>query len=281
MQIAVLSGKGGAGKTFVSVNLAAVAPRATYIDCDVEAPNGHLFFKPQVDKTAPVKVPIPRLNAALCDACNRCVEFCKFNALALVGDELLVFDDICHSCDGCLLVCPQNALSETAKEIGTIQEGSTRSVTVRSGFMHPGIASGTPIIDELLNEDTPRHALTIIDCPPGTACPVIDSIEKADYCVIVAEPTLFGLHNLQMVEELVTVFKKPHGVVVNKITDEDNLIAAYCKDNNLPLLAQFPMDKELGEQLSDGAVAAHTLPRYKAKFETLLETVLQKQGEKQ
>jgi len=216
MKIAVLSGKGGTGKTLVSVNLAAAADKALYIDCDVEEPNGYLFFKPEGVETEKISIRLPAVYEDRCNGCRKCVEFCKFNALAYVGNRLIVFDEVCHSCGGCMLVCPEKAIYERDKLIGEVQRGRSEKVTVITGILNTGEASGIPIIKRLLEAgDREESELTFIDCPPGSACIVMESIKKADYCILVAEPTLFGAHNLNMVHELVELFDKPYGVVLN------------------------------------------------------------------
>ena len=178
MKIAVLSGKGGTGKTLVSVNLAAVAKAASYLDCDVEEPNGHLFFKPTDVEETEVNVKIALVDQELCNGCRKCVEFCKFNALAYVKDRLIIFEDVCHSCGGCMLVCPQQALTEKNKPIGKIQSGRSDRVQVNSGILNTGEATGIPLINKLLEDNKENAAdLTLIDCPPGSACIVMKSIK--------------------------------------------------------------------------------------------------------
>lgn len=184
MDIAVLSGKGGTGKTLVSVNLAALAKESLYIDCDVEEPNGHLFFKPVDLEEEEVTVKIPFVDDQLCNGCRQCVEFCKFNTLTYTNDKLIIFEDICHSCGGCLMVCPENALMEKDKAIGKVQRGFSEGVAVNTGILNTGEPSGIPIINNLLDgKKGSSHLMTFIDCPPGSSCIVMDSIKDADYCI--------------------------------------------------------------------------------------------------
>ncbi|MDD4321804.1 MAG: AAA family ATPase, partial [Acidaminococcaceae bacterium] len=190
MHIAVLSGKGGTGKTFVSVNLAAAAPKAVYIDCDVEEPNGYLFFKPVNVKEEKIIVKLPVVDSKLCTGCRKCVDFCAFNALAYIGSKVKIFDEVCHSCGGCKLVCPEKAITEKDKIIGSVQCGQSKNVGVNTGILNAGETSGIPIIKKLLKDiKNAEHQLNIIDCPPGSACIVMESIKDADYCILVAEPT--------------------------------------------------------------------------------------------
>lgn len=253
-KIAVLSGKGGTGKTLVSVNLAAAENYAYYVDCDVEEPNGHLYFKPEIIEEKKVSVLIPIFNHNLCNGCKECVKFCKFNALAF-GSKAILFNEICHSCGGCALVCPQRAITETEKTLGAVKIGISDNVNTVSGILNPGEASGIPIIKRILEHIKDKSGTIYIDCPPGSACIVMESIKDADYCVLVAEPTIFGAHNLSMVYELVKLFNKSCGVVLNKCTEGYNPSEEFCKEKGIDILISIPFDKELGELNSNGKIA--------------------------
>lgn len=279
MKIAVLSGKGGTGKTLVSVNLAAAADTATYVDCDVEEPNGHLFLKPVDVKTETIAVKIPVVDPNLCDGCRKCVEFCNFNALAYLKDKLIIFDDICHSCGGCVILCPQKALTERDKVIGKVQRGMSGNVRVETGILNTGEATGIPIIENLLDGVRARaddDEMVVIDCPPGSACIVMESIKDADYCVLVAEPTLFGVHNLNMVYDLVQLFDKPFGVVLNKCLDGENPAEVFCVERDIDILGRIPFDHDLGLLTSNAKIAVHENEKYKEDFTELLRTVIEK-----
>lgn len=286
MNIAVLSGKGGTGKTLLSVNMAAASESATYIDCDVEEPNGHLFFKPEEIVEENVSVKIPEVDKELCSGCRKCVDFCKFNALAFIKKAPIVFGDICHSCGGCSLLCPENAITEKDKVIGKIEKGKSQEIDVYTGILNTGEVSGVPIIEKLLEENRKSSSngevsndieenerLSIIDCPPGSACIVMESIKDADFCVLVAEPTAFGAHNLEMVYELVSLFGKPFGVVLNKCLDGENPSEEFCKEKGIKILGRVPFEKELGELNSNAKIAARESERYNKLFKNILETV--------
>ncbi len=274
MMVAVLSGKGGTGKTLVSVNLAAAAGESVYIDCDVEEPNGHLFFKPEDVQEEEISVKIPVVDDELCDGCRKCVDFCEFNALSYVNDKWIIFEGICHSCGGCTLLCPRDALTEKEKVIGRIEKGMSDGVHVNTGILNTGEISGVPIISRLLDDNKNVTDIPIfIDCPPGSACVVMDSIKDADYCILVAEPTLFGVHNLNMVYELVKVFNKPFGVVLNKCLDGKNPAEEFCLEKNIKILGRIPFDNQLGVLNSNGEIAARVSKKYKATFSALLKTV--------
>ncbi|MCK9479464.1 MAG: ATP-binding protein [Firmicutes bacterium] len=275
MKIAVLSGKGGTGKTLVSVNLAAIAKQAMYIDCDVEEPNGHLFFKPTDLSEKAVTTNVPLVDSKLCDGCKKCVEFCKFNALAYTAKNLIVFNEVCHFCGGCIIVCPQKALTAKERTIGKIQRGISRNVAVHTGIMNTGEASGIPIIEKLLTYGSSKQDKQIfIDCPPGSACIVMETIKDADYCILTAEPTIFGAHNLKMVYELVKLFKKPFGVVLNKCLDGENPSEDFCIEKDIKILCRIPFDNELGALNSNAEIAVWKSKRYHDLFSHLYEVVL-------
>jgi MinD superfamily P-loop ATPase len=276
LRIAVLSGKGGTGKTLVSVNLAAIAGSAVYIDCDVEEPNGYLFFVSDDRHVENVSLKIPFVDAAACTGCRACIDFCRFNALAFIKNKPYVFEEVCHSCGGCSIVCPQKAIAEKDKVIGTVEKSAYRGVTVFGGRLNVGEASGVPIIARLLQEEAEAACglPVFIDCPPGSSCAVMESIRDADYCILVAEPTLFGAHNLAMVHKLAQLFGKRCGAVLNKCTQAENPSEIYCARHHIPILAKLPFDHALGTLNSNAEIAALKDEKYKVLFGNLLDNVL-------
>lgn len=272
MKIAVLSGKGGTGKTFVSVNLACAAEKAVYVDCDVEEPNGRLFLKPEITEKQSVTVTVPEVDHEKCTGCRKCADFCRYNALACLPGKLMIFYEVCHSCGGCILLCPEKALSKKQRTIGIIETGSSDQVTVLTGCLNTGEVSGVPIIKELMTK-LPEQNTVVIDCPPGSACIVMESIREADFCVLVAEPTLFGAHNLEMVYHLVKLFDKPFGVVLNKCLSGENPSKRFCLENKINILAEISYDTELGRLNSKGLVAVRESKQYHDLFRKLLYRV--------
>lgn len=270
MKIACLSGKGGAGKTLVAVNLAAAAGRATYIDCDVEEPNGRLFLKPQDVEKVTVSTLLPEFDANRCTGCKKCVEFCRFHALMYIKEKPMVFSEVCHSCGGCVLVCPEGAVSEKPKPVGTLEIGQSREIRVVTGVLNPGEASGVPVIRDALRQ---QGELTVIDCPPGSACSVMESVMDADYCVLVVEPTAFGFHNFRMVHELVTLLGKKCGVVMNKLETPYEPLETFCREQNLPVLARIPYQPEVAALAADGELVFEKVEQMKELFSDLLEKI--------
>lgn len=267
MKIACLSGKGGAGKTLVAVNLAAVAGEATYIDCDVEEPNGRLFFQPQQPESRTVTTLLPEFDAARCTGCRQCVQFCRFHALLYIREKPMVFSEVCHNCGGCALVCPAQAVTYRQRPVGTVETGRAGKVRVVTGILNPGEASGIPVIRQALDQ---ARGLTVVDCPPGSACSVMECVKAADVCLLVAEPTAFGFHNFQMVHELTRLLHKPCGVVINKQDAPYEPLEAYCREQQLPILARIPYDPDLAAQTARGVVAAEHRPELRWLFENVL-----------
>ncbi len=272
MRIAVLSGKGGTGKTLVSVNLAAVSEGSTYIDCDVEEPNGRLFFKPEKVTEKKVFKDFPVFKASMCKGCRKCVNFCRFNALVFIKDVPVVFPEVCHSCGGCSFVCPFGAVSEKKREVGIVEQSSENGVRVVSGILNPGEASGIPVLKEAL-KSVSRTGLTVIDCPPGSACSVTESAGRADYCLLVAEPTAFGFHNFKMVHKLVTMLDKPCGVVINKADTSYDVLREYCEEHEIPVLMEIPYDEKIAALAADGKIVSREDEKFADMFRELLEKI--------
>lgn len=274
MKIAVLSGKGGAGKTFVSVNLAAAAEQAVYIDCDVEEPNGRLFLRPTVTRRETVTRDLPQFDKEKCIGCRKCVDFCRFNALVLVKKTPMLFDEVCHSCGGCALVCPEAAVTWHKHPVGTVEVGQRENITVVTGELNIGEASGIPVEQRAMELGFGAEETVIIDCPPGSACSVMEAVNEADYCILVAEPTAFGLHNLEMVYELVRLLGKPRGVVINKYESPYEPLEAFCEERGLSVLCRIPYSSETARRTAAGDVAVE----YDDELRTMLQGVLREVG---
>ena len=269
MKIAVLSGKGGAGKTLVACGLACAAGRAVYADCDVEEPNGRLFFKPENTVIRPVLRRMPAFDAQKCTSCRKCVERCRFNALVFVKGAPMLFGEVCHSCGVCAYVCPEGAVAEAGLEAGAVESGVRGGIRVVTGELKLGEATGVPVIAAAL-EEAGDEGTVIIDCPPGSACPVMEAAREAGYCVLVTEPTAFGLHDLRLVVELMRVMGKPCGVVVNKAGAEYAPLEEYLAREGLPVLARIPYSENLAAIVSAGGLAYDEDAQARELFTALL-----------
>lgn len=266
MQLAVLSGKGGAGKTLLAVNLTNLIKDAVFLDCDVEEPNGVFYFADNFQKEAIYNL-IPKVDHDACIHCNQCVDFCRYHALIDFLGDIKVLPSLCHSCGGCKLVCPVGAIHEVDELMGWINHASIKDHEIFGGELKIGKESGVLLIEKLL-EKVNKDIHSVIDCPPGNGCSVMESIKDADYCVLVAEPTIFGLENLKMVYELTKVFNKKAGLVINKSTGQDYVIEDFAKEEKITILGKIPFDKDLAKANSTlGMVSDMT---YRPYFETIL-----------
>jgi len=273
MIISVASGKGGTGKTTVSTNLAAaLGKKITFLDCDVEEPNAHLFLNPDIRETKDVYSYIPKVDASLCDQCRKCVDICRFGAITLVGGTILVFPDLCHGCEGCEAVCPQKAVSEDKKVIGTIASGKINGITFHHGLLRIGEAMSPPLIKKLRQDKTGKGDV-IIDAPPGTSCPVIAAMHGVDYVVLVTEPTPFGLHDLQLAHETVQALEIPCGLVINRADLGDKGVEQYAEKHNLPILLKIPFSKEIAQLYSRGHLLVEKMAEWKAIFHDMYREI--------
>jgi len=274
MKIAILSGKGGTGKTTVSTNLFSINKNIKLIDADVEEPNASIFLKPDILEDEKVFVEHPVVDSEKCILCGKCGELCKFNAIIPAKNTVLVFKESCHACGGCELVCKVGAIKYQKREIGKIIKGKTIFDNyMEYGLLNVGELSGVKIIEKLkLNAE--KEDLVIIDSPPGTSCSTVAAVEGVDYAVLVTEPTPFGLSDMKMVVEMLREMKIPFGVFINKAGLGDNGVYEYCKEENLKIIGEIPFDKNIATYYSKGQVFCQYMPQYKEVFKNLLETII-------
>nr|WP_320113978.1 ATP-binding protein [uncultured Desulfuromonas sp.] len=270
MKLAIASGKGGTGKTTLSVALAQVADRPVQLlDCDVEEPNSHLFFEHAATDCEIVTVPVPRIDEQRCRHCGECGDFCAFNALACLPTETVLFEGLCHSCGGCRLVCPHDAISEQQQRIGVIRKARHGKIDLLSGVLDVGLAMSPPLI-RALKRHQDEEKLILLDCPPGTSCPLSTTIQDADIVLLVTEPTPFGLHDLEIAVETVRQLKRPVAVIINRSDLGDNSIINYCRRERIPVLLQLPYEKRVAVAYSRGEGLLDALPGLEAQLETVL-----------
>lgn len=268
--IAIASGKGGTGKTTVAVHLAAwlaAQGRAVQVlDCDVEEPNGHLFLKPVIDTTDNASIPVPFVDAEACIACGKCAQVCEFNAIAMLKKPL-VFPELCHGCGACALACPVDAIREIPRSIGTVESGHAGDIGFVRGCLAIGEPMSPPLIRAVKAKRNP-NAIALLDAPPGTSCPVVTTVRGADLVLLVTEPTPFGLHDLSLAVDTLRPMGLPLGVVVNR-ADGDSRIQTFCRDQNLPLLAELPDDRRIAETYARGELLFERLPEWRGFFAAL------------
>jgi MinD superfamily P-loop ATPase len=275
MKISVASGKGGTGKTLVATNLALSIngeEHVQLIDCDVEEPNAYIFIKPEFSREEKVYIPVPEVNYDCCTYCGKCADICAFNAIALISDKLLIFPELCHGCGACSYLCPEKAISEKDREIGLLQTGRADGIEFVQGNLNIGEPMATPVIKKV-KEHIKNNTIIILDVPPGTSCPVIEAINNSDFCLLVTEPTPFGLNDLKLAVEATKKLQIPCGIVINRAGSDDSIINEYCEKEGIPILLTIPLDPEIAKLYSKGIPLVTAQPEWKANFTSLFNKI--------
>ena len=268
MKVAVASGKGGTGKTSVAVNLALSLGKVQVLDCDVEEPNVHILIRPEVGETIPVELQVPKILEERCNYCGECARFCQFNALFVAGETAMVFPELCHSCGGCSIVCPRDAIIEEPREIGRILKGRAGEIDLVYGEINVGEALAVPII-AAVKDHIDEDALVIIDSAPGSACPLVETVHGVDFCLMVTEPTPFGLHDLQVAVDVVKILGVPMGVVVNFAGIGDRGVYDFCEEQDIPIMMEIPFDRKIAELYSRCVPFVEDMPEWRQRFRDL------------
>jgi len=278
MIISIASGKGGTGKTTVAVNLALSLDNVQFIDCDVEEPNAHIFLKPDIRQEKKAYILIPEIDESKCTYCGRCAEVCAYNAIAVIPSQeikkgnVLVFAQLCHGCGACSALCPQNAIREAKREIGVVEIGSCGQLDFVHGRLNIGEAMSPPLIHQVKKEISTTQTV-IIDAPPGTSCPVVSSIKESDYCILVTEPTPFGLNDLILAVGTLRKLKIPFGVVINRADLGDDLTEKYCQREGIAILMRIPFKREIAVAYSKGEPIVKAFGDYKKDFQRLFNMI--------
>jgi MinD superfamily P-loop ATPase len=275
MIISVASGKGGTGKTLVATSLAISlkdSDKVQLLDCDVEEPNDHVFLKPEITGVNAVSIMVPKVDEEKCTYCGKCAEVCAYNAIAVLGNYVMTFHQLCHGCGACSYLCPENAISEESRETGVVEWGRSDGLGFVHGKLTVGEAMSPPIIREV-KEYANHDGTVIIDVPPGTSCPVVEAIKGSDFCLLVTEPTPFGLNDLALAIETVRELNIPCGVVLNRTGVGNGKVAEYCQKENIPILLTIPLDMEIARLYSRGIPLVEGLPQWRRSFLELFDRV--------
>jgi len=281
MHLAIASGKGGTGKTTVATNLAwvvaSLGDTVSYVDCDVEEPNGHMFLNPVMDEIIPATLLYPVVDTEKCISCGKCAEICQYRAIIMLGENPFVSPEMCHACGGCWLVCPVDAITPTGREIGVIEAGMSRDISFVHGKLSIGQIMSPPLI-RMVKKHSIENDMIIVDCPPGTSCPVVTSIQGADYVVLVTEPTPFGLNDLKLAVDVVKELGIPFGVFINR-SDVGTLdTEKYCRQRHIDILAKLSDNRAIAEAYSTGKLASKTLPEVRTLFERFYDDLKRRTG---
>jgi len=275
MIISIASGKGGTGKTLIATSL-ALSLKDIYnvqlLDCDVEEPNDHIFLKPVFTHSKVVSISVPSVDEEKCTHCGKCGEVCAYNAIAVTKQKVLIFPELCHGCGACSYFCPEQAISEVANEIGVIETGNADGIDFIHGKLDIGQAMAPPIIRKVKNL-TDKDRLTIIDVSPGTSCPVVEAIKDSDFCLLVTEPTPFGLNDLILAVETVRQLGIPCGVVLNRAGIGDDKTEKYCRKENIPIMLTIPLDTSIANFYSRGVPLVEGMPHFKNSFLELFDKI--------
>jgi MinD superfamily P-loop ATPase len=275
MIISVASGKGGTGKTLVATSLAlslSTDRKVQLLDCDVEEPNDHVFLRPEIAGSQAVSVLVPKVDEAKCTYCGKCAQVCVYHAIAVLGNHVLPFPQLCHGCGACAYLCPEKAITEESRQIGVVEWGCSGAIGFVQGKLAVGEAMAPPVIRKV-KEHAHKDGTVLIDVPPGTSCPVVESIKGSDLCLLVTEPTPFGLHDLALAVETVGELRIPCAVVLNRAGVGDSKVEDYCRQQNIPILLTIPFDMEIARLYSRGTALVDGMPQWRSSFLQLFDGI--------
>lgn len=272
MNISIASGKGGTGKTFLTVNLARIlqGKGVRVLDCDVEEPDDHLFLKPENQEKMPVSLPVPQVDLEKCSHCGKCAQVCAYHAIVDVGNTVLVFPEMCHGCGGCALICPEGAITEKEHPIGKIEKGKSGEIELITGILDIKEVASSHLIRHVKKFMKPDR-INLVDASPGTTCPTVTAISGTDYCILVTEPTPFGMNDLALAVEMTRQMNIPSGVVINRHGIGDDRVEKYCREQNIPVLAKIPHDREIAKIYARGELAVEKSSTLKELLKSLFE----------
>ena len=284
LKIAISSGKGGTGKTFISTNIARCLEEShhpvRYIDCDVEEPNGHLFLNPEIDTEEVVSLLSPvAVDEERCISCGICADACRYNAITMVKEKVLIFQNLCHICGACGIVCPKDAVIEKERVIGRLRHGHSGRIDFHYGLLQTAEGGMSVRMIKAVKKSV-GDGINILDSPPGTACPVVETVKDADLCVLVTDPTPFGIHDLKLAADMCRAVGKEPVVAVNRAEYFNDDLKTFCRDESLEIIVEIPDDRAIAECYSKGGLAVEKLPRYRVLFDRLAEGVVDRSMKK-
>lgn len=274
MIIAIASGKGGTGKTTVCAALADIWPQPVHlVDLDVEEPNLHLFLRPEISRSDPAYLPVPKVDEASCTCCGACSEICQFKAISVLGEVILTFPEMCHGCGGCMAVCPEGAISEEKRALGEVARGRVGENRFYMGRLRVGEAMSPPLMRQVwehMSQDLAgAQADVIVDCPPGVSCPAVTAVSHSDIILLVSEPTPFGLYDFRLAHEAFTPLGKPMAAVINRAGLGDRGLEDYCRAQGIPILARIPFEQSAARAYASGQLINRSSATMQQTFQEL------------
>jgi MinD superfamily P-loop ATPase len=282
IKIAIASGKGGTGKTLVSTNLFYTLQQqafsVTLVDCDAEEPNDMVFLKGDLVGAEEVMQKVPVIDESKCTFCGKCHEYCAYNAIFLLPPfkMIKVIEDLCHGCGACSVACEFDAVSEKNVSLGSVSHFSIDKLsTALEARMKVGVFSPVNVIKAAIKK-TGNEGIIIMDAPPGTSCPFIHTVAKADYVILVTEPTPFGLSDLKQSIETLKTMSKKYGVIINRAGMGDQGVYEYLKEERIPLLMEIPFDKSIAMYYSKGEIFASINTKFQEKLLMMFNSIAEK-----
>jgi len=243
-----------------------------FLDCDVEEPNAHILLKPSLNHKQTVSIPIPKVDEERCTYCGECARVCAYNSIVVVGEEVLIFPELCHGCGACSYFCPEDAISEEGREVGVLEFGQVKGVEFIQGKLTIGEVAAPRVIREV-KENIDGERLVIIDISPGTSCSVVEAVKGSDFCLLVTEPTPFGLNDLVLAVEMLNRLDIPCGVVINRDGVGDNKVEEYCRRDGIPILLRIPLDIDIARLYSRGIALVEGMPQWREAFLKLFDKI--------
>jgi len=280
IKIAVASGKGGTGKTFVATNIFHTLMKnqieAVLVDCDAEAPNSVAFFKTNQTRAIEVTQLVPVIDTNACTFCGKCHEYCNYNAIFILPPMKIinVIEDLCHGCGACSVACKYDAITEKPVSLGMVNLFSNNGkTTLIEARMNIGVMSPVPIIKAAIKQINDQAEIAILDSPPGTSCPFIQTVSASDYVILVTEPTPFGLSDLKQSIDTLKKIGNPYGVIINRAGIGNFAVYDWLKENNIPLLMEIPFDEEIAHIYSEGRILTEDNVNYRNQFLDLIKRI--------
>ena len=274
MIICIASGKGGTGKTLVATSMAlSIADEGVQLlDCDAEEPNAHLLLNPEFEQSEPVEIPVPQVDENKCTYCGKCSEVCVYHAIAVMKSKVLLFPELCHGCGACSYLCPEKAITEVGRQIGVVESGHASGIDFVHGRLNVGEAMVPPVIRKVKDKIN-KNAIAIIDVPPGTSCPVVEAVKGSDYCILVTEPTPFGMNDLELAVQVMRQMGIPCGVIINRAGASDKSTEEYCAKENIPVLMKIPLSTDIAKLYSKGIPLVDGMPEYRQLFKHVFDDI--------